>query len=103
MKKLIFAVVGTMFALLPYASGQTDARLIGTVTDPTGAVVGGAAIKIQNEQTGSERTVKANEQGNYIAAGLTPAPYTVTASGADLGPTEYKSVTLAAGQERTLN
>jgi carboxypeptidase family protein len=103
MKQLI--LLGMMMcALLPRASGQADrARLVGTVTDPTGAVVGGAAIKIQNEQTSAERSVKANDQGYYFVPGLSPAPYTVTASGAGLGPTEYKSVTLAVGQERTLN
>src|SRR3977135_228789 len=103
MKHPIVMVVCSLISVLTPALAQSDqARLVGTVADPSGASVASAALKIHNEKTDAERVVKANEQGFYIITGLAPAPYTVTASGEGLGPTEFKSVLLAAGQERTL-
>jgi hypothetical protein len=86
------------------ASGQTDAgRIVGTITDPTGAVVPNAVVTVKNERTGQQRKVTTNDQGAYAAVQLLPAVYTVTAEGAGLGPAERKGVNVQVGQERTVN
>ncbi len=83
---------------------QTDqARITGTVADSTGAVIPGAEITVRNEKTGAERTLKSSEQGTYVVSNLAPAPYTVLARAASLGPATYQNITLTVGQERTLN
>ncbi len=85
-------------------SAQTDSgRLVGTVSDPAGAVVSGATVKVVNQRTGIERSVTSSESGIYIVPQLSPAPYTVTASSPGLGPNSVSNVVISVGQERTLN
>ena len=55
---------------------QTDtARVIGTVTDPSGAVVPGATITITNQATANTRTIKAGADGSFNAAALPAGRY----------------------------
>ncbi|MGA3348561.1 MAG: carboxypeptidase regulatory-like domain-containing protein [Candidatus Sulfotelmatobacter sp.] len=47
----------------------------GSVTDPTGAVVGGAKISISNKATGRVITTKSTSAGAYTSGALTPGDY----------------------------
>ena len=85
------------------AFAQDQARVVGTVTDSSGAVIPRASIKVTDEKNGSKREVTADEKGYYIVTNLSPSLYSVSGSGASLGPTEFKEVSLTAGQERILN
>ena len=49
----------------------------GTVTDPQGAVVAGAAVLIVDEATGVPRAVDTDSQGRYEAPNLRPGTYRV--------------------------
>ena len=60
---------------------QTNAGSIsGTVTDPTGAVVPGATVTIQNPVSGYQRTTQANSSGEFRFTNLPFNPYHLTAS-----------------------
>ena len=97
---VLIVALGLSFA----AWAQSDkGRIAGMVADSTGAIIPGAEITLRNEKTGVERKLKANEQGTYVVNNLAPAPYTVIAQAAGLGPTTYANITLTVGQERTLN
>jgi outer membrane receptor protein involved in Fe transport len=82
---------------------QTDARLVGTVTDASGAVIPAAVITVQNEKTGQERKVESNEKGYFVASPLLPSSYTMTVDAPGMAKAEFKSITLQAGQERMIN
>ncbi len=59
---------------------QVDTGVItGTLTDPSGAVLAGAAVAIRNEATGIETKVAANALGQYVSPPLHPGPYTIAA------------------------
>jgi hypothetical protein len=59
--------------------GQTFRGSIqGTITDPTGAAVVGAKVKIFNPGTGLSRTVETNDQGGYQTSELPLGTYSVT-------------------------
>ncbi len=47
----------------------------GTVTDPRGAVVTGATIRLTNDETGEMRTTTSDGEGEYIISSLRPGPY----------------------------
>jgi hypothetical protein len=49
----------------------------GLITDPTGAVVGGAKISISNKATSHVITVKSTSAGAYTSGALTPGNYTL--------------------------
>ncbi len=65
-----------LFAATAFAQG-TGGRLVGTVTDPGGAVVPGATVTIKDNQTGIERTVTASGEGTFVMP-LEFGVYTVT-------------------------
>jgi hypothetical protein len=90
--------------MVPVLHGQTDvARLTGTVSDPSGAVIPAAAITVTNERTGEIRKVNANDSGVFIANQLPPAIYGVKADAPGMATAELKNITLQVGQERILN
>ena len=70
---------------------------------PQVAIIPEASIVAKDIKTGAEREVKADTKGYYILTNLNPSTYEVSAKGRDLGPSVYKEINLAVGQERNLN
>jgi Carboxypeptidase regulatory-like domain len=59
-------------------SAQTyQGRILGLVTDPTGAVLPGAQVTIIDVATGATRTLTTTTSGEFVAPNLEPGPYTV--------------------------
>jgi hypothetical protein len=91
------------------ALAQVDisAKLLGTVSDPTGAVVPGAHVSARNQQTGRVLAVESDERGDFVFASLPPDNYTVTCEAAgfkmftssDVVLQAQKTVTLLVGLE----
>src|ERR1700761_9202465 len=52
--------------------------LRGTVTDPTGAAIPNATVKLEDPAIGFTTTAKADGRGSYSFVELTPGDYTVT-------------------------
>src|SRR5437899_2965147 len=80
MKRIV--ALGLMFACAGIfeCSAQTNTgRIVGTITDATGAVIPGAEISIRNPTTGLARSVMTNESGTYAVPLLPPAIYEVQA------------------------
>jgi hypothetical protein len=89
---------------LPLLMGQSDVgRIVGTVTDSTGAVIPGAAIVVTNEKTSQERKTVADGAGRYAMPNLSPSTYSVKAEATSLSPAEYTGIPLSVGQERVFN
>ena len=59
-------------------SAQTfRGTILGTVTDPNGALVAGAKVTVKNTNTGLERSTTTDEAGNYTVAELPIGLYEV--------------------------
>jgi hypothetical protein len=56
---------------------STSGRILGTVTDQSGAAVPGASVTITDVQRGISRTVASDSAGAYAAPNLEPGMYTV--------------------------
>jgi hypothetical protein len=67
-------------APLGRAQNANTGEIKGSVADPSGAVVPGAAVSIKNIQTGSVTAVTTNGSGLYDVPFLTPGNYTITFS-----------------------
>lgn len=79
MRKL-FSIIATLFLFSTAALAQTSmGRILGTVTDTTGAVIPGAHVSITNTATGVMRTVTTSSAGDFLAPNLPPGPYSVSA------------------------
>jgi len=71
---LLFIVIASS----PYVWGQLGASTIrGTITDPSGAAVGGATITITNLQTNLSRTQTTRSDGSYSFELIPPGDYKV--------------------------
>src|SRR5437660_1596062 len=55
-------------------------RIAGSVTDPSGAAIAGATIKITNIETQNVRTVETDDNGLYAVTNLPIGPYTLEAT-----------------------
>ena len=102
--KVLSAAVLTMLLALPHVSyAQGDARFSGTVIDQTGAFVPGATVTVKNQRTGEVRTVVSNAEGRYVVSNLKPSVYTISVMVGNFQPLEYTDMTLAAGQEFSID
>src|SRR3954447_7870975 len=91
-------------AMSVVAYAQTDqGRFTGTVRDQSNAFVGAATVKARNERTGEERVVLTNQQGYFLVGSLKPSTYTIRAEKEGFAPIEYTGMTLAVGQELSLD
>jgi hypothetical protein len=73
----IFVGFLCVVALAPSLFAQaTFGSLIGTVTDPAGAVVAGAKVTARSEERGVSYDAVTNESGNYIITQLSVGDYT---------------------------
>ena len=99
---LRFALIGALVAPLLYSQSDV-ARIAGTVTDPSGAVIPGAAVTVKDEKTSQERKAATDAAGFYVIPNLAPSTYTVKAESTGLSPAQYTGVPLNVGQERVLN
>ncbi len=84
---------------IPSFGQMTTARLIGTVTDQSGAVISNATVTVKNTRTGQSRTVTTNGDGLYIIPSLVPSEYDVKVTASGFADAEATGVTLAVGQE----
>src|SRR5438874_10282482 len=101
-KVLRFTLLGAI--ALPLVYGQTDAtRIVGVVSDSTGAVMPGASVTVKNEKTGQARKVTTDEHGLYLVPQLLPSVYSLTATAPGMADADFKGINLQVGQERTLN
>ena len=97
-----YSCLVTLTALV--LSAQTDqARFTGTISDPTGAVIAGATVKVTNLKTNQERRFNTSETGVFFAPGLLPSSYRVEASATGFGSKTVEGIELEIGQVRTLN
>src|ERR1700730_7501136 len=73
---LVFVLLSTAILV-----GQTfRGTILATVTDPSGAVVAGATVKVRNVATGLERTTATSADGSYAVPELPIGSYSVTVS-----------------------
>src|SRR2546423_6015793 len=64
-------------AARPVAAQVLYGSVIGTVSDPSGAVVPGATVTLTSKLTGLDRTDKSDECGRYSFVNVLPAQYDV--------------------------
>ena len=78
-RPLVCVALGLLLlGTVPAAVAQTvSGTILGSVTDPTGAVISNAKVTLVNEGTGLTRTVTTDTNGEYVAPSLPTGRYTV--------------------------
>jgi len=76
---------------------QSSASLTGTVLDPRGVPLPGAAVSVKNETTGATRKMTSDGQGKYAFANLAAGKYTIQVDAPGFS-TSKRAVQVAEGQ-----
>src|SRR5260370_26797947 len=89
-----------LFLVTLAAWGQSfGGKIVGMITDSTGAVVAGVSVTVTNEGTGAQRRVTTDAGGVYVAAELPVGYYTVRFEGRGMGKVERQRVKVDVGGE----
>ncbi len=105
-KLVVMMAIALTLAPAAHLSAQSlFATLTGVVSDPTGAVVSGATVKLINEASGSTRVTRTNGDGYYTFADVTVGNFTYKLTVEKQGFETYSATALSilGGQKRNLN
>ncbi|HWY58856.1 MAG TPA: carboxypeptidase-like regulatory domain-containing protein [Terriglobales bacterium] len=99
---LTLTLLGCVFgSSLAHAQATTSVR--GTVTDPNGNGVPGAAVVLANRESKTERTAATGDQGQYQFLLVPPGSYTLTVKAAGFRSYEQKDLALLVNTPATAN
>jgi hypothetical protein len=102
--RVVAVLSGFLLAVTALMWGQTaTTSLHGTVSDPKGAVIAGAAVTITNPATGFTRSTKTDGQGGYQFLEIPPAKYDVTVNAPGFAPVKQSGMELLVATPATLN
>jgi hypothetical protein len=76
---------------------------VGTVVDPSGAAVAGAAVTIFSTETGAKRNATTDDAGRFSFPQLKPGSYSVSVVATGFAPQTNGSVFAALGQKQAVN
>ncbi len=95
------AFLGLMATNLPAQS--IFATLTGVVSDPSQAVIGQAAVKLRDEQSGSLRDTVTNSDGYFSFASVPVGAYTLTVEAKGFQLYKGTGISLGGGEKRNVN
>jgi len=97
---LVFSLLA--IAGLPGAIAQTSATVDGIVSDPTGAVVVKASVKLINTATSAARDTLSNGSGIFSFSGVDTGDYVVLVDAKGFQQFKIEGIHLNPGDQRTL-
>jgi Carboxypeptidase regulatory-like domain len=106
MRTLLFVPLFFLFliAVAPSSRAQmVGGTISGEVVDAAGAAVGGADVRIRNDETGSERKVLTGAGGTFSAPSVAVGTYTVSVSRDGFAPLARTGIGLTVGQNVQLH
>src|ERR1700731_4887399 len=77
---------------------ESTATIVGLVTEPSGAVVPNATVRIKNVATNTVRTVTTGESGEFNVPFLTAGRYSITIEAAGFETRTLEGITVEVGQ-----
>jgi len=95
---MVRIAISALIISLAAAAQVQSGRIVGTVTDPNGAVVPVAQITVTNAGTNQSQTVQSNETGVYVVTPLNPGLYSVKVTMQGFQTTTVNNVEIVVGQ-----
>jgi len=83
-------------------SQVVSSNLVGTIVDPAQAVVPNAEVVLTDEQVGTTRTTRTNEQGLFRFTNLNPGTYSITIKAQGFSSYVQKGINLSSSETRDL-
>src|SRR3982075_2335577 len=95
-------ILSILFSI-PTRAQVAGATLSGTITDPSGSVVGQADLTVKNVATGVTTKVTTNADGFYTASNLLPGEYSVTIAAPGFTTEERTGILLTVGAQQVFD
>src|SRR5215510_1134552 len=95
----MYSTVVYMLLFFGLMQGGSTGRILGVISDQTGAVIGGAAVSIVDTQRGATRKLTTDEAGAYNAPELIPGTYVVKVEFPGFKATEQQNIVVEVGKE----
>jgi hypothetical protein len=99
----LLPVLLVIFALTPTASAQAVGAIVGTVTDPAGAVVPNAKVTATDVATSAGRTTVTSGSGTYSLNSLPVGMYLLTVEATGFKSVTSEQLTLDVNQRREVD
>ncbi len=93
---VVVVLLGTVIVMVAQAN---QGRVLGTVTDASGAVVVGAKVAVTNTATNVSRNLVSNRAGDYAAPDLEPGTYKVSVEAPGFKKAESKPFVLEVSRD----
>jgi len=87
-----------LFSAALFAQGNFG-RILGTVTDQTGAAIPNATVSVTDTERGTTRTLVTDQAGEYNAPNLIPGTYTVRVEAKGFQTLNRQNIVVDVGQE----
>ena len=100
---LILVVLCVGSSLPVWSQSASSGTVSGIVTDPSNAVVAGAAITLTDTATNISRVANSNASGRYFFADVTPGNYSLTIAKAGFATTKTDNQVVQVGVNLTVN
>ncbi|HVB35998.1 MAG TPA: TonB-dependent receptor [Candidatus Acidoferrales bacterium] len=85
------------------AQSTTAGAIVGTVRDPSGAVIPGASVTTTNVSTNARASATADANGRYVIDNLHPGGYAVEVNASGFGTYTQNNVTVEVGLSTTVD
>lgn len=95
---LCFALALVPFTSPLFAQTSTAGTVVGSVTDPQGAVVPGAEVKLRNNGTNETAVRTSNDTGGFIFPNVAPGTYTVSVTAKGFRTTNIPNLAVDANK-----
>ena len=96
-------LLAILVVLIPAVGQSTSGRIVGRVSDSTGAVVSGVKVTLINQATSVGRDTTTNESGDYTFIEVVPGNYRAEYLLQGFKKFVHTSITLDVNQVLTLN
>ena len=100
---LIFSAYLVFSAVLCLAQSTNAGTVVGTVTDPSGAVVSGANLTLTDKTTNTTRTTTSSDTGRYVFTNVNPGTYDLSVKHAGFAEGRVSKLRVEVGQQVTAN
>jgi hypothetical protein len=90
--RLLLAILTLILFSLSALAQSTAGRILGTLTDQSGAAVAGATVVVTDTQRGTSRTLTTDDTGSFVAPDLQPGTYKIRAEAKGFKTVERPSV-----------
>lgn len=99
---ILFVLLAVLFSAAPaWAQTSNTALVLGTVTDPGGAVVPDATAELTNIATNEVKSVTTNSSGQYVFPNVAPGTFTLKISKAGFATITFPNINLDVSKSYT--